>query len=621
MQNSSTPYARIALLLIFSAMAITSLVRNEVFQGTTNVINWDGYGYYAYLPGAFVYGDISEYAFAEDHFSSYEVSSGIYQLMELENGSRFPIYNIGLAVVWTPAFLITHSITAVTGIAAADGMSYPYQLMVALMMLLFAFLGLLNLKRFLAIYFSDVVVALVLLGIGLGTNIFYYIVENPDMTHGYLFALYAMFLYAFARGFCSPALVPDGAVHGTSAGEQESFPGGKRKYLIYCGLLAGLMCLIRSSEIVVFAIPAFYGLKNWATLKRNFWRTLPIFGIALAVFSIQLIYYKAGTGSWWQNGYAGLGFDWLSPHLYEGFIGYRRGWLVYTPLMAFALMGIAWLRKDWLLPILIFTLGNVYLLFSWHIWWYGDTFGSRPVTQSYAVLALPLGALLTWLVGGAAGARERIKGAKEEGAGNAPRRRFIAPLLLLALIPFIALNLFQHWQYNQRILPLDFVNKTYYWHVFGKAELDKHDRVFLDINEKIPDGKLTYTPLPGINEPLAVPPKARQEFVNILEEDLILGYPDQVMWLRGNIHYSYFGDSFDKWKFPSVVMEHKRDGGAKKWIQVNIPRAMATPTRDSLKFNISLEDIQSGDKVKLYFWNLSQDSLMVHWGDFKLLHE
>ncbi|MFT5999982.1 MAG: hypothetical protein ACI81P_002441 [Neolewinella sp.] len=597
------PYARLALLLVFAITAITSLVRNEVFQGTTNVINWDGYGYYAYLPGAFVYGDIQEYAFAEDHFKQYEVSGDIYQLMEVDNGSRFPIYNIGLAVVWTPAFLITHGITMATGMAPADGMSYPYQLMVLLMMLLFAFLGLVYLQRLLALFFTDVIVAVILLGIGLGTNLFYYIVEHPDMTHGYLFALYAMFLYAFARL--------------DSAEQNET-----RKWVIYCGLLAGLMCLIRSSEIVVFAIPAFYGLKNWSTLQRNFWRTLPIFGIALAVFSFQLIYYKAGTGSWWQNGYAGLGFDWFAPHLYEGFIGYRRGWLIYTPLMTFALLGIAWLRKGWLLPILIFTLANCYLLFSWHIWWYGNTFGSRPVVQSYALLALPLGALLTWLVGAAAGAEKGFKRAKEKGGkASVGRSKLVAPLLLLALVPFITLNLFQHWQYNQRIIPLDFVNKTYYWHVFGKTTLDKHDRIFLDINEKLPAGKMSYSPLPGIYAPLAVPPKARQEFVNILEEDIVPGYPGQKMWLQANIHYSYFGDSFDKWKFPSVVMEHKRDGGAKKWIQINIPRAMATPARDSLQFNISLEDTHARDKVKLYFWNLSQDSLLVHWGNFRLWRE
>lgn len=594
--NAPSPYARLALILVFAAMAITSLVRNEVFEGTTNAINWDGYGYYAYLPGAFVYGDIEEYAFAEEHFETYEVSSDIYQLMEVDNGTRFPIYNIGLAIVWTPAFLITHGITTITGIAPADGMSYPYQLMVILMMLLFAFLGLLFLKRFLALFLTDVIVAAVLLGIGLGTNLFYYVVESPDMTHGYLFALYAMFLYAFAR----------------LVGEKEEGQLKQRKWIIYCGLLAGLLCLIRSSEIVVFAIPAFYGLKNWSTLQRNFRRTLPIFGIALAVFSIQLIYYKTGTGSWWQNGYAGLGFDWLAPHIYEGFIGYRRGWLVYTPLMAFALLGIGWLRKGWLLPILIFTIGNCYLLFSWHIWWYGDSFGSRPVVQSYAVLALPLGAFLAWILGAAAGAEQGTGKAKRDVSNVSTfRQKFGAPLLGLALLPFILLNLFQHWQYNQRILPLDFVNKTYYWHVFGKTEQDKHDRVYLDTDEKLPEGKYSAIPVQVIDTLVTVPPKASREFTNLLEHKITAGEEGKDLWLQTTFSYAYFGDNFDKWKFPGIVTEHRRGGETLKWVQVNIPRTMENPAGDSLAFNISLPGAQAGDVVKQYVWNLSADSMVV----------
>jgi len=204
-------------------------------------------------------------------------------------------------------------------------MSYPYQLMVVLMGLLFAFLGFFYLRRFLRFFFSDFVTGLTLLAVGLGTNIFYYIVEKPDMTHGYLFALYAVFLYYFAVG-----------------ADEEKF---RKKDLIRLGLLAGLMCLVRSSEIVLFAIPAFYGLRNWATLTRNFRRTLPIFLLALAVFSAQLIYYKIGTGSWWQNGYAGLGFDWLEPHLLDGFFSYRRGWLIYTPVILLAFIGIFRLPK------------------------------------------------------------------------------------------------------------------------------------------------------------------------------------------------------------------------------------------------------------------------------------
>lgn len=579
--------SKLAFSLIFAITALTCLVRNDVFRGSTQVVDWDGYGYYAYLPAAFVYDDVTTYAFAEQHLATYQMSSDLYQLMETENGRRFPIYNLGLAVVWTPAFLLTHALVKATGIAPADGMSYPYQLMVVLMGLLFAFLGLFYLRKLLLRYFSETVTTLTLIAVGLGTNIFYYIVEGPDVTHGYLFALYAVFLYHFAR------LVD---------GDEE------RRRIIYCGLLAGLMCLIRSSEIVLFAVPAFYGLRNGATLRRNFWRTLPIFGLALAVFSLQLIYYKIGTGAWWRDGYAGLGFDWATPHLYEGFFSYRRGWLLYTPVMAFALAGIILLPRNWRLPVFVFVIGNSYLLFSWHIWWYGDTFGSRPVTQSYALLSLPLAAFLTWVWGGAAGAGRVGKRAK---TGRA--------ITLVGLSAFVALNTFQHWQYNQRILPLDFVNKTYYWHVFGATKLDKKARVYLDTDEKLPAASYATTPLAKVDTSISVPPKASREFTNLLHHEAETTTPTGVVWLRTAVHFAYFGEKYDKWKFPAIITEHQRGGETLKWSQVKIPPTMDTPAGDSLRFDLSLPGYQAGDVVRQYVWNLCPDSMVISSHQAQLL--
>ena len=600
--------SKAALHLLFAIIAITSLLRHDVFTGQTNVVTWDGYGYYAYLPGAFVYGDVETYAFAEQHFADYEISSTLYQLMETDDGRRFPIYNIGLAVVWAPAFLVTHGIVAATGVAPADGLSYPYQLTVVLMSLLFAFLGFRFLRRFLLLHFADFTVAMTLLAVGLGTNIFYYIVERPDMTHGYLFALYAMFLYYFAKlSIATPITLatpptsplPQGDAYSGKWGPELSREREISRLLLLSGLIAGLLCLIRSSEIVVFAIPAFYGLRDWATLKRNFWRTLPIFGLALAVFSIQLIYYKVGTGNWWQDGYAGLGFDWLEPHLFEGFFGYRRGWLVYTPLMAVALIGVFRLPKRWRLPVGFFLIGNCYILFSWHIWWYGNTFGSRPVTQSYALLALPLAAFDSWLSGGDAGAKE--------GKGHRWSRRAIIPLLLF---PFIALNLFQHWQYNQRILPLDFVSKTYYWHAFGRTTPDKKALVYRDTDEKLPAKDFTPTPLAAFDTLLVIPPKSSREYTNVLDQPLAASDgPDR--WLRTTFAYTYYGDAFDKFRYPGLITELQLKGKTEKWVQVNIPATMDAPALDSLTFNISLPTGEGRGKVRQYFWNLSEDSMVV----------
>lgn len=579
-----TSFSRIALYLVFVVMAVTSLIRNEVFTGKTNVINWDGYGYYVYLPAIFIYGDTDDYAFVDEHFANYKISSDAYQLMTAEDGSKFPIYNIGQAVVWTPAFLVTHAIVKATGVAAPDGMSYPYQLMVVLMSLLVILLGFRRLRRFLLAYFPDWVVAVTLLGTGLGTNLFYYVVEKPDMTHGYLFAGYAVLLYQFQKIL------------------EEEKSGYPIKKLLGLGLLAGMLCLIRSSEIVLFAIPAFYGLRNWSTFKHNFRRTLPVFLVALAVVSLQFIFYKTGTGQWFRDGYAGLGFDWAEPHLYDGLFGYRRGWLVYTPLMAFALLGIGWLKKGWLLPVLIFTAANLYLLFSWHIWWYGNTFGSRPVVQSYAVLALPLAAFVAWLGGAAAGAKQWIFKA-------------VTGALLTA---FIALNLFQHWQYNQRIIPLDFTNQTYYWEVFGKTTLDKKDRVLLDTDEQLPAGEWSASLLLRSDTLITAPAKASREFTNLMEYRT---GPVEVSetWLRSQLVFSYHGTTYDKWKFPSVVTEHRRGNETLKWLQVKVPPVIETPELDSVRFSISLPGWRKGDVVKQYLWNLSQDSMVVYRYEATLL--
>ncbi|MBC6992821.1 hypothetical protein QWY85_15590 [Neolewinella lacunae] len=600
--------SKLAFWLVFTIVAATSLIRNNVFSGTTNVVNWDGYGYYVYLPALFIYGDTDSLAFATDHYANYPISDTEYQLMPTEAGGRFPIYNLGLALLWAPAFLLTDLLVVSSGVAEADGMSYPYQLAVVLMSLLFAWLGLRYLRRWLLSFFPDPVVALTLLGVGLATNLFYYFVESPDLTHGYLFALYAAFLYHFQRW------------------QEEDY---RWRGAVVCGLLAGLLCLVRSSEIVVFALPALYGLRNWATLRRNFLRTVSIVAVAALVFSLQLLYYRAATGLWFRDGYAGLGFDWLSPHLYEGFLGYRRGWLVYTPLMVLALAGIARLwfvarLRPWFWPVLGFTLANCYLVFSWHIWWYGDSFGSRPVVQSYALLALPLAAFFQWVSNWArnAGARDVTpptppQGGKARWWTQAPGWPLLTMFLLVASLA--TLNLFQHWQYNRRIIPLDFTNRTYYWEVFGQTYLDKKQRVYLDTNEKLPARDYQSLALPAVDTLVNVPPKARREFTNLLTyrsgEKL-----SPTPWLRTHCRYSYYGESFDKWRLPSIVTEHRRGGEVLKWVQVKIPPTMDTPALDSLSFAISLPGWQAGDEVKQYVWNLCQDSMVVRTFRSELLY-
>jgi hypothetical protein len=118
---------------------------------------------------------------------------------------------------------------------------------------------------------------------------------------------------------------------------------------------------------------------------------------------------------------------------------------------------------------------------------------------------------------------------------------------------------------------------------------------------------------------ISVPPKASQEFTNLLEHKITADQVGNDLWLNASFSYAYFGDRFDKWKFPGIVTEHRRGSETLKWIQVNIPQTMTDPAGEDLTFNISLPDAQEGDVVKQYVWNLSVDSMVVHTGQFELL--
>jgi len=187
--------------------------------------------------------------------------------------------------------------------------------------------------------------------------------------------------------------------------------------------------------------------------------------------------------------------------------------------------------------------------------------------------------------------------------------RTFTPLLLL---PFLFLNLFQHWQYNQRIIPLDFTNGTYYWHVFGKTSLDKKDRVYLDTDEKLSYRGSTARALHRIDTVVAVPAKSTSEFTNLLEHKITAKEARSGTWISTTLDFSYFGETYDKWKFPSVVTEYRRGSETLKWVQVKIPPTMDTPERDNLSFSLSLPGLQEGDVVKQYAWNLCQDSMVIH---------
>ncbi len=392
------------------------------------LINHDVVAYYAYLPAAFIYQDVY-FDFVADLPADFE---GRIWVQPTPAGHHVPKMTMGLAVLWAPFFTGAHLVALVSG-QSATGYSTPYAMALFLAAVFYLFWGLWFLRRTLRRYLPDGVVALVLGTLLLATNLMHYVISEPGMSHVYSFFLFAAFLEVTDRW----------------AG---SFGW---KQFAWLGLLAGLIVLVRPANILVLVIPLFWkvdstkGMRN--RLRLILERRQGLLLAALAAFLVwvpQLLYWKVVAGDWLYYTYGDEGFFFLHPHLLDGLFSWRKGWLIYTPVMILVFPGL-WLlwkkNRGMAFPVGLYLVLQLYLVFSWWCWWYGGSFGSRPMIESYAFLALPLGYAV-----------DRIR----------RRPAWLKVLAGVLLVFFISLNQFQMKQYRVSLLHWDSMSWPAYRAIF-----------------------------------------------------------------------------------------------------------------------------------------------------------
>lgn len=397
--------------------------------GHNKVIQNDVVSYYAYLPAALIFHDLN-FEFTRELPADFE---GTIWTHTAPNGKAYLKMTMGLSILWIPFFLMAHLFATVSGIQAL-GYSWPYSLSIFVAALFYLFAGLFFLRKILLRYFSEPVAALTLLVVVLATNLMYYVISEPGMSHVYNFALITGFLFYSLKWTDHP--VPE--------------------KIILPALLAGIIVLIRPVNLLILIFPALLGISTMQDLYKRFtahWKSILAAGIlAFLVLLPQMIYWKVQTGHYLFNSYGEEGFYFLEPQILNGLFSYRKGWFVYTPVMLFAVGGMFFLRKKapgMLLPMLVFIPVNIYVVYSWWCWWYGGSFGSRPMIDMYGVMALPLAAVID-------------KGWKGKN---------IVRLVLSALLAgFIWLNLFQMEQYRISLLHWDSMTKEAYWGIFGEKQ-------------------------------------------------------------------------------------------------------------------------------------------------------
>ncbi|MDX1652243.1 MAG: hypothetical protein R3277_07115 [Brumimicrobium sp.] len=412
------------------------MIFNNVYFYPTNTISWDVFGYYLYLPLTFISdGSPTEQLQYLDHIiSTYDSTETLYQIQPLDEGGFVLKYTSGWAVCYAPFFFFGHLFANITS-HPADGFSLPYQIAVFSGSIFYSLIGIYFLLKIALAFFKPKISVLIVLLIIFGTNYLFHntMYGQNAMTHNLLFTGYTIIIWLTIKWYREPKL----------------------KTIMYLGLVCGLVILTRPTEIVCLLIPLLWpipGELNRIEFFKDKLKQLVIFSIILiAVGSIQLIYWKSTTGKllFLDYGNPAEGLDFLSPHTIEVLFSFRKGWFVYTPLMALATLGFLVLyrkNKRLFIPLFIFFITNLYLVSSWSVWWYASSFSQRALIPSMAVMIVPLGYLLIYIF----------------------NKRFLEKLIMSLLISgMVILNVFQTIQFYLGVIPGDRMTKAYYFATFG----------------------------------------------------------------------------------------------------------------------------------------------------------
>ena len=414
-------------------MLIMTVVTHNLNWGKqhwTGILEADAKGYYAHLPALFIYQDLNYGFFDEIETKKYANEHLFYDYRIGADGHIINKYYCGTALAQLPFFLIAHTVAHFSNYDA-DGYSKPYPLLITIAALFYLFIGLMFMDRTLQLYnIAEWARAVVPVVATFGTNLFYYAVVEPGMSHIYSFAFVAMFIHYSAVYFRYKKL----------------------SYTIIIAIIYGLIVLIRPvNGLVLLALPFIAGgYSSFIGGIRHFLRHggYVVYGLLsfAAILFIQLMIYKVSTGSFLLYTYGEEKLDLLNPHFFEILFSYRKGLFLYTPVYLVSLAGLFFVKKRSTFEfyaILGHLIVVTYVLSSWWMWYYGGSFSSRVFVDQ-----LPFFMLLM------AFALHGIRGAVV---------KYGAIALLFSLT---ALCQLQTYQYRYYLIHWSEMTKEKYWDVF-----------------------------------------------------------------------------------------------------------------------------------------------------------
>lgn len=411
--------------VIFSILMLFAFFSFRVWNEKP-VIDWDISQYYTYLPATFIYQD---YTFSDPdslwHDSHFKFGTNA-------EGDTLPVkMTAGLSLLYAPFFLTAQAYASMVPAYEPNGFSKPYRFAILLSACLASIVAFWASGKFLMLFFPEKIAVLTTLVVFVGTNIPYYSIVEP-MTHVYSLALASLLFLIFYKYLKRPS----------------------SKLALIIGILAGLITLVRLSNIVLLIFPLILliGQSKNLTTRQLLRDILLAAALAMVVWIPQFIYWHYLTGQMFYYSYGEEGFHWSKPEIWQGLFSYRKGWFVYSPVLLLALPGIWWFfkRNPITARAAFATIAvSLYLVFSWWCWWYGGSFGARALIEYLPLVSLPLAAALY----------------KLQRLSNYIR---VPSFILVGLLCFW--SLFMNWQYYKGLIHYDAMTKEVFWNQFLKTE-------------------------------------------------------------------------------------------------------------------------------------------------------
>jgi hypothetical protein len=334
----------------------------------------DGRYYYAYLPAVVVHGNLDFAPLMVDHWGA-DYQPGLLE-HRTETGLVRNKYSIGLALTLLPGFLLGHLLALASGGAiAVNGYTWPYQLASLAVIELLIWRTLLQADRLmterLRIPARATLVGLLLFAVG--TPYAYYACREPFMVH-VVSAFWCMEVAA--------------AVSAAQRGPAWLWPR-----LAFAGAMA-VVCRPTNLHLLPLAV---YGVAQ-TVRAAGCGRTMllfPLAATALVPIGLQLLSWHVLSGKWLYYSYAGEGFHWAHPALWQTLFSSRHGLFFWSPTLLAAALAL-WRRgqealvRCWMLGFALLWYANS----AWHCWWFGDAFGGRAFLELAGLFGIGLGLLV-----------------------------------------------------------------------------------------------------------------------------------------------------------------------------------------------------------------------------------